>query len=110
MSLPCLCQKRNKPRSPADGFFDDPLAGLDPTKSRIISIQYQPLDFVTGRPIGELVILNDWQLGSEKNILDSLLQVYSLANPWCFIPVGNNLLFECRFLKYKLWWHYGLQG
>jgi hypothetical protein len=33
--------------APADGFFDDPVAGLDPTKSKIISIQYQPLDSVT---------------------------------------------------------------
>ena len=96
--------------APLDEFVDDLLAGLDPVKSRIISIQYQPPDFVTGRPNGELVILSDWQLGSEKNILDSFLQIYSLKNPWHFIPVGNNLLFECRFLKYKLWQHYGLQG
>jgi hypothetical protein len=54
--------------------------------------------------------LSDCQLGSEKDILDSFLQVYSLKNPWRFIPVGNNLLFECRFLKYKLWQLYGLQG
>jgi len=88
-------------------YFSDPRAGLNPATAKIITIQYQPLDYRTGRPIGDLVILKEW-CSSEKEIIRQFIKVYFRDPPWGFIPVGNNLLFENSFLKYKLRQHFGL--
>jgi hypothetical protein len=84
-------------------FMENDQASFDPSKSKIISIQYQQLDTKDGNPISDLTILKEWQsCSSEETIVRKFKQVYIDNGQWSFIPVGNNLLYECRFLKYKL--------
>lgn len=90
-------------------FTENEQAPFDPSMSKIISIQYQQLDSKTGNPIGDLTILKEWpSRSSEKTIITKFKEVFVDNGIWSFIPVGNNLLFECRFLKYKLKQHCNL--
>ena len=81
-------------------YLDIETTGLDPNKDKIITIQYQELDMHTGEPIGELIILKEWE-SSEKDIIkkfviDSrILDTYAFS----FVPIGYNLTFEHNFLK-----------
>jgi hypothetical protein len=86
------------------------LVGLEPSKSKIISIQYQQLDIVTGHPIGKLIVLKEWTDGPEYRMLEEFKHIYLDNGVWGFIPVGNNLLFECKFLKHKLREYFNLDG
>lgn len=61
-------------------------SNLNPSTEKIISIQFQQLSPSTGRSIGPLTILKEWE-SSEEN--------------FGFIPVGFNLPFEFRFLSHK---------
>lgn len=84
-------------------FMENEQASFDPSMSKIISIQYQQLDSKTGNPVSDLKILKEWQsYSSEEAIVTKFKEVFIDNGIWSFIPVGNNLLFECRFLKYKL--------
>ena len=47
----------------ANYYLDIETTGLDPGNSSIITIQYQELERGTGRPVGELSILKEWELG-----------------------------------------------
>lgn len=88
---------------PNPEFIDEPYASLEPSKAKIITIQYQPLNTYNGLPTGELTILKEWdKQSSERVILEKFRKIYLENGIWGFIPVGNNLLFECRFMKYKL--------
>jgi hypothetical protein len=92
---------------PLDEFRTDAGASFDPSKAKIISIQYQKLDVAAG----ELVILKEWEPGSsERAIVERFKKIYIDNGIWGFIPVGNNLAFECRFMKYKLKQYCGLHG
>lgn len=89
--------------APLEESRHDKRASFDPCKSKIISIQYQQLDNRTGRPIRDLQILKEWLPGSsEKSIVEQFRKLFIDNGIWQFIPVGNNLAFECRFMKYKL--------
>lgn len=86
-------------------------AGLEPCESKIISIQYQQLDSSTGQPVGDLQILKEWLPGlSEESIVQQFKKIYIDGGIWQFIPVGNNLAFECKFMKHKLKQYCGLEG
>lgn len=86
-------------------------ASFDPCKSKIISIQYQQLDGITGRPCSNLTILKEWLRGSsEKAIVEQFKRLYIDYGIWHFVPVGNNLAFECKFMKYKLKQHCDVEG
>jgi hypothetical protein len=86
-------------------------ASFDPCKSKIITIQCQQLDSKTGLPLGELVILKEWNEGSsEEAIVGEFKKVFIDRGIWGFIPVGNNLVMECKFMKYKLKQYCGLEG
>lgn len=93
---------------PYPEYVDYPEAGLDPSKSKIITIQYCPLDTYTGRPLGPLIILKEWR--NCESILEIFKHAYLDNGPWSFIPVGNNLLYECKFLKHKFELFYDLKG
>lgn len=81
-------------------------ASFEPSKAKIISIQYQRIDAA-----GELVILKEWEPGSsEKAIVEQFRKLFIDRGIWEFIPVGNNLAFECRFMKYKWKQYCGLEG
>lgn len=81
-------------------YFDIETTGLDPTKCKVITIQFQELDRSTGKPIGELVILKEWE-SSEREILEKFFKQSNIMDPYpfTFIPVGYNLNFEHNFLK-----------
>jgi hypothetical protein len=86
-------------------------ASFDPCKSKIITIQFQRLDSKTGQPAGDLQILKEWLPGSsEASIVNEFRKIYIDGGIWQFIPVGNNLAFECKFLKFKLRQFCALEG
>ena len=66
----------------------------DPATDKIITIQFQELDQSTGQPEGELTILKEWEESEEK----ILRKFAPLLRPWSFVPDGNNLAFDKRFL------------
>ena len=83
-------------------YLDIETTGLDETDASIITIQYQQLERGTGRPVGDVTILKEWELG-EKGMLEKLINdtmIYS-PSPFDFIPIGYNLGFEHKFLLAK---------
>lgn len=83
----------------------------DPSKSKIITIQFQRLDWKTGKPLEKLTILKEWEVGSsEKIIVEQFRKIYNVDDKWDFIPVGNNLAYEYRFLECKFAQYCGLTG
>lgn len=83
-------------------YFDIETTGLDPKKSKVITIQYQELDRKTGEAIGKLVILKEWE-SSEREIIEKFLKESGITNGYQFnfVPIGYNLNFERDFLKEK---------
>jgi len=90
-------------------YFDTETTGLDPTQDKILTIQYQRLDITKGYPVGPLKILKIWDEGqSEKNIVSAAASLLIESNPWRFVPVGNNLTFDFKFISAKIKQHLGL--
>jgi len=81
-------------------YFDIETTGLNPKLDKIITIQYHELDRGTGRAIGELVILKEWE-SSEREILSHFINKSGISEDYdfAFIPTGYNLGFEHNFLK-----------
>lgn len=96
---------------PLRQYRDQAGAGLNPETAKIISMQFQQLDRNTGMPAGRLIVLKEWEKGcSELFIVKTFKNLYIDRGPWNFVPVGNNLLFEFRFMKQKLKHYFGLEG
>lgn len=72
----------------------------NPESDKIITIQFQKFDLKTGEKIGKLQILKEWE-ESEEEIVKFIHKWFFTRNPWQFIPVGFNLLYEWRFLSEK---------
>jgi hypothetical protein len=84
-------------------YLDFETTGLDPKKDEIITIQYQKISIADGTPEEPLKILKSWEYKSgELGILAALSIVMMKDNPFQFVPVGNNLDFEFRFLAAKV--------
>ena len=83
-------------------YLDIETTGLDPKESKIITIQYQQLDMNTGEPIGELIILKEWE-SSEREMLKKFLLDSRILDeyPFSFVAIGFNLNFEHNFLKQR---------
>ncbi len=83
-------------------YLDLETTGLDPTKDKIITIQFAELDSFTGEQMGELEILKEWE-SDEKAILSRFVEDSGISdpNPFSFIPVGFNLQFDHRFLSQR---------
>ena len=94
---------------PLEPFRGQEKAGTIPSKSKIVTIQYQQLHSVTGNPIGQLQILKEWELG-EQAMIEQFKKIYLDKGVWSFIPVGNNLAFEAQFMKSKLKQYCNLDG
>lgn len=87
----------------AEYYFDTETTGLDSHKDKIITIQWQELDIFTGKPIGDLQILKEWE-SSEKEILEKFLPKLACYH-WDFVFIGKNLLFDFMFLDKRLKHH-----
>ena len=81
-------------------YFDIETTGLDPKKDKIITIQYQELDRNSGKAIGDLTILKEWE-SSEKAIVEKFIKDSKISGNYDFdfIPTGYNLGFEHNFFK-----------
>ena len=86
----------------ANYYLDIETTGLDEVESKITTIQYMELERGTGRQLGELTILKEWELG-EKEMLRKFIDDSPISSKYDFdfIPVGYNLGFEHKFLLEK---------
>ena len=84
-------------------YFDMETTGFDFDKDEIITIQFQRLNGYTGEPIGELEILKRWKT-TEKEILKTFIPNLS-GNPFDFIFIGKNLLFDFCMLNHRMKHH-----
>ncbi len=84
----------------ANFYFDIETTGIDPKKDKVVTIQLQQLDRVSAAPIGELVILKEWE-SSEREIIKKFIDDSKILDPYpfTFVPVGYNLSFEHNFLR-----------
>jgi DNA polymerase elongation subunit (family B) len=89
-------------------YFDIETTGLDPERDKVITIQTQRLVGRTGEPIDEVNILKEWE-SSEKEIIKKMTPLLTCKNPFDFIIVGKNLLFDFMFLNKRAEKH-GLKG
>ena len=78
-------------------YLDIETTGLDPLHSKIITIQYVELERNTGKPVGPLKMLKEWE-SDEKTILKRFIEDFVPENDWAFVPIGFNLQFEHGFL------------
>lgn len=79
-------------------YFDVETLGTDPQEDKIITIQYQMLE--DGEPVGDFVILKEWE-SSEGDIVKEILDQKILDPGWDFVPVGNRLRFDIIFIMEK---------
>ena len=83
-------------------YLDIETTGLDEVENKITTIQYVELERGTGKQLGELTILKEWELG-EEGILRKFIEDSPISNKYDFgfVPVGYNLGFEHKFLLEK---------
>ncbi len=90
----------------AEYYFDietySPNERPNPNNDKIITIQFQRIDLRTGKPIGELKILREWD-SSEKDIVTEFYNTFFRdgLNIFDFVAVGFGLNFEWEFLISK---------
>ena len=77
-------------------YLDIETTGLDELHDKIITIQYMELERNTGKPVGLLKILKEWE-SDEKTILKRFIEDFVPENDWAFVPIGFNLQFEHDF-------------
>ena len=84
-------------------YLDVETSGLDPQHDKIITIQYAPLERNTLKQAGPLVVLKEWDLGGEEELLQKFIQDTPIISSYVFdfIPVGYNLSFEHKFFNNK---------
>lgn len=87
-------------------YLDIETTGFTPENSKVITIQYCKLERYTGKRIGQLYILKEWE-SSEREILQKFINSVNLQDtyPFTFIPVGYNLKFENNFLYHRSMCH-----
>jgi hypothetical protein len=74
---------------------------LTPENCRIITMQFQLLDR-SGRPASPLIVMKEWETeGGEEGMIRQFLRenLGAGTNPWDFIPVGYNVLFDLGLLR-----------
>ena len=83
-------------------YLDIETTGLDEVENKITTIQYVELERGTGKQLGELTILKEWELG-EEGMLRKFIEDSPISNKYDFgfVPVGYNLGFEHKFLLEK---------
>jgi hypothetical protein len=84
-------------------YFDIETTGLDSQKDEILTIQFQKIVLENGKPKEPLTILKAWDSrNGEEDIINKIIPLIMSSNPWSFVPVGNNLNFEFKFLISKI--------
>jgi len=78
-------------------YLDIETTGLDPTRDRIVTIQYQRIDLATGRAEGPLTVLKEWE-STEEGILELFIPIFLGSGPFSFVAVGMNIPFIYTFL------------
>ena len=80
-------------------YLDIETSGLDEFNSKILTIQWAELERNTGKLIGDVNILKEWE-SDEKTILEEFVKkTYIFSdNTFNFVVVGYNLKFEHKFL------------
>ncbi|VVC03161.1 Uncharacterised protein [Candidatus Burarchaeum australiense] len=72
---------------------------LSPENCKIITMQFQLLDS-SGMPASPLMIMKEWETpGGEEGMIRRFMQENFSSNPWEFIPVGCNVLFDLGLLR-----------
>ena len=64
-------------------YLDIETTGLNPFYHKIITIQYMELERNTGKPVGLLKILKEWE-SDEKTILKRFIEDFVPENDWAF--------------------------
>ena len=84
-------------------YLDIETTGFNPKEDKILTIQYVQLERNTGKQIGDLLILKEWELGGEKQLLEKFIKDTKIISSYDFdfVSVGYNLHFEHKFLNYK---------
>ena len=77
-------------------YLDIETTGFSELDDKIITIQYMSLDEKTGKPVGPLKILKEWE-SDEKTILKRFIDDFRPKDRWAFVPVGYGLGFENKF-------------
>ena len=77
-------------------YLDIETTGFSELDDKIITIQYMQLDDRTGKPVGSLKILKEWE-SDEKTILKRFIEDFRPNDRWAFVPVGYGLGFENKF-------------
>jgi len=84
-------------------YFDIETTGLDPVNDHIITMQFQKIGLASAKPEGPLTILKSWtDKKGEAGLIEKILPFVMSENPFGFVPVGNNLNFEYKFLTEKI--------
>ncbi len=94
-------------------YFDletySPREKPDPATDKIITIQFQELSTIDGRPRGDLKILTEWSLGSEKALLNAFKPLFLGRGDFDFVPIGVNLYgYDLICLLHRLNRHFRL--
>jgi hypothetical protein len=88
----------------ASFYLDIETTGTDEVEHKIITIQWQELERGTGKPIGKLHILKEWEFKlGESEMIQKFIDDSLIVNSYDFdfISVGFNLGFEHKFLISK---------
>jgi hypothetical protein len=83
-------------------YFDIETTGLDPSKAKILTFQYQELSQFSGVPLTKLLIVKEWERDSEIEMLTWLKTLLIDSPFWKFVPVGNNLVFDLSFIASRM--------
>jgi len=84
-------------------YFDIETTGLNPTKDRIITFQFQELSQVSGIPLTKLVVAKEWDDDCSEGVILEWMKELLIDSPfWKFVPVGNNLLFDLSFIAARM--------
>jgi len=79
-------------------YFDIETTGIEPGINMVVAIQYAQL--TDGfEPVTDLKVLGVWEFESEKKLIKEFLE-YSkfFEEPFIFIPVGVNIVFDLAFI------------
>lgn len=88
-------------------YCDLETTSLNPESDKIISFQSQELPKSHYADPGPIKISTIWDCNmSEKALLAYIIPLF-LGSPWKFIPVGNNLIFDFKFLAAKIRKYFG---